>query len=473
MRLPDFVIADAKSDKTAVLAAVGFLIAAIALADISQLSMGMSLGFLYLLPILVAALHLKRKEILGLAVLCTLLREALGPFAWNRGLAIRSALGLLAYGGSGLFVAELAERRRRKLEQLRLLGEQARLRESAEQQLRALIETSPMAILTMDIEGSIRLANQAAHEMLRVSQDGLGGQHVGRYLPLLASVPQADATGRVFRTMLECKGRRANGEVFPAHVWLSSYATVSGPMLAAMVLDASEELRDREALGFDQLMSSSRILIRAVSHEIRNICAAIAVVHANLRRVPGIERYEDFQALGTLVEGLGKLVTSELRTASQNAPASVNLYDLIEEFRIIVEPSFAEEEAQVEWIVPEDLPPVAAERYGLLHIFMNLASNSQRALRGAEVRRMTVSASLEQDRVVVRFADTGPGIQHPELLFQPFRHTSDGAGLGLYLSRALARSFAGELRYEPRAYGSCFAVELPALKQDGAGAEQM
>lgn len=86
---------------------------------------------------------------------------------------------------------------------------------------------------------------------------------------------------------------------------------------------------------------------------------------------------------------------------------------------------------------------------------------------------MTVSASLEQDRVVVRFADTGPGIQHPELLFQPFRHTSDGAGLGLYLSRALARSFAGELRYEPRAYGSCFAVELPALKQDGAGAEQM
>jgi PAS domain S-box-containing protein len=471
VRLEGFTGASEKSDRMAVLAALAFLIASIALADLSRLSRGLSLGFLYLLPILFAALYLSRKEILVLATLCTLLREALGPFAWDRGLALRSALGLLAYAGSGLFVAELAERRRRRLDQLRQLKEQARLREAAEHQLRVLIETSPAAILTADIGGSIRLANQAAHEMLGLSPDSLSGERIGRYFPLLASVPQADDTGRIFRTMLECKGRRKNGEVFPAHVWLSSYTTVSGPMLAAIVLDTSEELRDREALGFDLLMRSSRILIRAVSHEIRNICAAIAVVHTNLRRVPGIERYEDFQALGTLVDGLGSLVASELRTASQKTPASVNLNELIEEFRIIVEPSFAEEEAALEWLIPEDLPPVSAERHGLLHIFMNLAANSQRALRSADVKRMLVSTSVEQGRVVVRFTDTGPGVEHPDLLFQPFRHTSDGTGLGLYLSRALARSFAGELRHEPRPFGTCFAVELAALPQGEAAVE--
>ncbi len=462
---------DTKSGRTAVLAAVAFVMAAIALADLSRVGYGMSLGVLYLAPIMVAALYLTRLEVLALAILCTLLREGLGPFAWGPGLWIRSGLGLVAYGGSGLFVAELAARRRRRLEELRLLKEQARLRELAEQQLRGLIETSPVAILTMGIEGNIRQANQAAHEMLGLSQDELSGRRVGRYLPVLASVPHPDATERVFRTMLECKGRRENGEVFPAHVWLSSYTTVSGPMLAAIVLDTSEEFRDREALGFDQLMRSSGILIRAVSHEIRNICAAIAVVHANLRRVPGIERYEDFQALGTLVDGLGTLVTSELRTATQKTSAGVNLHELLEEFRIIVQPSFAEDEAELEWEIPEDLPPVAAERNGLLHIFMNLATNSQRALRAVEVKRMRVSACLEQDRVVVRFFDTGSGVEHPELLFQPFRHSSDGVGLGLYLSRALARSFAGELRHEPTAYGSCFAVDLPAMRPDGAGAE--
>jgi len=251
-------------------------------------------------------------------------------------------------------------------------------------------------------------------------------------------------------------------------VWLSSYATVSGPMLAAIMLDASEELRDREALGFDQLMRSSRVLIRAVSHEIRNICAAIAVVHANLRRVPGIEKYEDFQALGTLVEGLGQLVSSELRTASQKSPATIDLKELLEEFRIIVEPSFAEEEATLEWLIPDELPPVSADRHGLLHIWMNLAANSQRALRGVESKRLTVAASVEQDRVIVRFTDTGPGVVHQDQLFQPFRHSSDGTGLGLYLSRALARSFAGELRFEPRPAGSCFALELPAARVGSA-----
>ncbi|HSW50248.1 MAG TPA: ATP-binding protein [Bryobacteraceae bacterium] len=468
MRLQEFINAGDRSDKTAVLAALAFLMASIALADLSRLSRGLSLGFLYLLPILFAALYLSRKEILALAVLCTLLREALGPFAWDRGVALRTALGLLAYAGSGLFVAELAERRRRKLDQLRQLREQAQLREAAEQQLRVLIETSPAAILTADIGGNIRLANQAAHQMLGLPLDTLGGEHIGRYFPLLAGVPQADDSGRIFRTMLECKGRRRNGEVFPAHIWLSSYTTVSGPMLAAIVLDTSEELRDREALGFDQLMTSSRILIRAVSHEIRNICAAIAVVHANLRRVPGIERYEDFQALGTLVDGLGNLVASELRTASQKAPASVNLNELLEEFRIIVEPSFAEEETALELQTAEDLPPVSAERHGLLHIFMNLAANSQRALRNAEVKKMRISTSVEQGRVVVRFTDTGAGVEHPDQLFQPFRHSSDGTGLGLYLSRALARSFAGELRHEAQPLGTCFAVELAALPQGEA-----
>ncbi len=465
MKLHDIYNGDPKSDRLSVLAASAFLMATIALADLSRLSGGISLGFLYLLPMVFAAMYVSRKEILVLAILCTLLREAFGPFAWSPGLAIRSGLGMLAYAGSGLFVAELAARQRRRQIQSRQLEEQARLRESAEHQLRVLIETSPAAILTADTGGTIQLANQAAHEMLGVAQDSLSGEPVGRYFPLLAGVPQADGAGRIFRTMLECKGRRQNGELFPAHVWLSSYTTISGPMLAAIVLDTSEELRDRSALGFDQIMRSSRILIRAVSHEIRNICAAIAVVHANLRRVPGIERFEDFQALGTLVDGLGNLVTSELRTASQKAPVVVNLNELIEEFRIIVEPSLAEDEIALEWTIPVDLPPVSAERLGLLHIFMNLATNSQRALRNSEMRRMAITANVEQDRVVIRFMDTGPGVEHPEVLFQPFRHTSDGTGLGLYLSRALARSFAGELRYESAAFGSCFAVELTAIRR--------
>jgi signal transduction histidine kinase len=184
-----------------------------------------------------------------------------------------------------------------------------------------------------------------------------------------------------------------------------------------------------------------------------------------------MEMNEDFQALGNLVEGLGRLVSTELRTASQKAPEDVHLGEVLEEFRIIIEPSFAEEDAVVRWMIPDDLPRVTADRYGLLHVFMNLARNSQRAIRGSEDRRLVVGASVEGDRAVIRFSDSGPGVRRPEQLFQAFQQESDGAGLGLYLSRALIRSFAGELRYEPQPYGACFAVLLPLASRAHAAPE--
>ena len=383
---------------------------------------------------------------------------------WDTSLS-RILIVVLALALSGLLVWDQVTRRRRGLDQDRRMEEQRTLREEAEGQLRALTEASPAAILTIDTTGRIRLANHAAHKMLGADRDSLIGERIGTYFPPLAGVPQREIPGRILRTMLECKARRKDGEVFPAHVWLSSYETAPGPMLAAIILDTSEELRDREALGFDQLMRSSRILVRAVSHEIRNLCAAIAVVHANLKRAPGTEQNEDFQALGTLVEGLGRLASSELRASSQRIPSEVNLNEVLEELRIIVEPAFAEEEAVVRWMVPENLPPVSADRHGLLHIFMNLVRNSQRAVRGCADRRLVVGATVKDDRVEVRFSDSGPGVLRPDQLFQPFQHASEGAGLGLYLSRALARSFAGELVYEPQSYGSCFAVALPLAKR--------
>jgi len=460
-----------RHEQIAVLVVAAVLIATVAVADLMRLAGGVSLGFLYLAPILIAAIRLTRKEIIALAVVCTLLREAIRPDAWQGGFALGTVIGLLAFAGSGLFVSELVARHKRRTEHQRQIEEQSALREEAEQQLRVLTEASPAAILTIDTAGRIRLANHAAHEMLGAEQQSLKGELIGDYFPPLASVPQAESTGRILRTMLECKGRRSNGDVFPAHVWLSSYKTSSGPMLAAVILDTSEELRDREALGFDQLMRSSRILVRAVSHEIRNLCAAIAVVHTNLKRVPGIEQNEDFKALGHLVEGLGTLVSSELRTASQRMPIEVNLNEVLEELRIIIEPSFAEEDAILRWMVPEQLPPVTADRHGLLHIFMNLARNSQRAIRGCPDRRLVVGAAVEEDKVVIRFADSGPGVKRPDQLFQPFQRASDGAGLGLYLSRALARSFAGELVHEAQPYGSCFAVTLPLARRERSAIE--
>jgi signal transduction histidine kinase len=50
----------------------------------------------------------------------------------------------------------------------------------------------------------------------------------------------------------------------------------------------------------------------------------------------------------------------------------------------------------------------------------------------------------------------------PERLFQPFQQGAEGSGLGLYISRAVVRSYGGELRFEPTPSGTLFVVELQA-----------
>ena len=79
-----------------------------------------------------------------------------------------------------------------------------------------------------------------------------------------------------------------------------------------------------------------------------------------------------------------------------------------------------------------------------------------------------MTASREGSRVVVRFHNNGPGIAEPEHLFQAFQAGAEGSGLGLYVSRAILRSFSGNLSYEPAPEGCCFRVELEAVPEQEA-----
>jgi two-component system, LuxR family, sensor kinase FixL len=127
---------------------------------------------------------------------------------------------------------------------------------------------------------------------------------------------------------------------------------------------------------------------------------------------------------------------------------------------VVVEPDWAEVEGTIELDLEGDLPPVLAEPHGLLQIFLNLSQNSCRALSGVAERRLRISASTGDGQVTVHFEDTGPGVQDQSLLFQPFRPEADGSGLGLYVSRALARSFGGDLVFVPTSAGCRFDVIL-------------
>src|ERR1700728_3287976 len=135
-------------NRTPVLLVSGAIILIVALADWWTKPF-VAFGVLYLFPIMLAAGFLPRWVIVLLGVGCAVLSEVFSSLERS---AVRLAFETLALAGCGLFVSELLRNRRLTIQ--------------GQERLKALVETSPAAIVTVDDQGFIELANKAAVEMM-------------------------------------------------------------------------------------------------------------------------------------------------------------------------------------------------------------------------------------------------------------------------------------------------------------------
>lgn len=430
-----------------------------------RLSEATPLALLYLAPVVVMSTALRRWQIPVLGLLCAGVVEFANGYPWTPqdGIA-RDALYFCAYTAAGLYVSELFTRRRAEASHLEELEAEIEARRGAEEQLRLVVANSSIAIITSDETGTILQANEAAERMY-LAEGGSGearleGASLQVFLPALARVQIQRQGWEHLKTMLQCQGMHATGEPFLADVWVSSYSTSRGGRMTAMIVDASTEVRDREEANLEQVMVGSRLAVGALFHEIRNICAAIAVVQENLRaKLPLEGMSEDFEALRQLVTTLERMASLEL-SLTRRQPSKVRLDSFLRELQIILMPSLRESGIALEWRVDEHLPEVWADQQSLLQVFLNLVRNAEKALVSVNHARLVLSTERREGLVQVRVSDNGPGVKDAASLFRPFGGGPSNSGLGLYLSRAMMLSFHGNLVYEPSASGATFVVEM-------------
>jgi two-component system, LuxR family, sensor kinase FixL len=184
-----------------------------------------SLGFLYLFPIMLAAGFLPRWGTVGLGIGCALLSERFSNLDPSDS-PIRLAFEAMALCGCGLFTSELLRNRRLSL--------------ASQEKIRVLVETSPAAIVTIDEHGFIELANAAAVDLMAPRDGHLIGYPIAAFLPELHHALRWEDRPQ-FRTSMQCRGHRGSGETFIADVWFSSYKDGSSPKLAAIIADVSED----------------------------------------------------------------------------------------------------------------------------------------------------------------------------------------------------------------------------------------
>ncbi|MBV9766064.1 MAG: helix-turn-helix domain-containing protein [Acidobacteriaceae bacterium] len=212
------------TNRTRVLLASGALMLGIALLDWITKPYW-SLGFLYLFPIMLAAGFLPRWILVTFAIVCAVLSEAFSALDPSEAF-FRLGFVSLALVGCGLFVSELVNNRRLSLE--------------AQDRLRILVETSPAAIVTINERGLIELANDAAVKLMAPRDGHLISSPIAAFLPELHHALRWEE-GPQFRTSMQCRGHRDNGESFMADVWFSTYKDAATPKLAAIIGEITEE----------------------------------------------------------------------------------------------------------------------------------------------------------------------------------------------------------------------------------------
>ena len=127
----------------------------------------------------------------------------------------------------------------------------------------------------------------------------------------------------------------------------------------------------------------------------------------------------------------------------------------------------------IEWDIPADIQ-VQADAELLEQALQNLASNAIKYNRADGVVRFALVP--EADRVLIRVANTGPGIQPADRarIFERFYRADksrngrvEGTGLGLSLAREIVRAHHGELALEPpQESWTTFTIRLPAMVGD-------
>jgi two-component system cell cycle sensor histidine kinase/response regulator CckA len=366
--------------------------------------------------------------------------------------------------------------------------------EHANQTLRTIIETSPLAIIALDLQGNITLWNAAAERTFGWKQEEV----LNRPVP---TAPEEEAER--LRALIEGyrrgesvsgyqgRRRRKDGTVIDIQLWTAPLRDSSGRIVATLGLfvDATERNRLEEQLRQSQKLESLGTLAGGVAHDFNNLLTgilgnaslAVDVLPAEnpARELLGdvilaSERAADLTRQLLAYSGKGRFVSKP-----------VSLSAVIRDIRTLILTSLPKK-IKVELRLEDDLPRVLADPDQMQQVVMNLVINSAESIglqspgaivittgtsfiRPGQIQASTAGSALEPGSYAcLEVRDTGCGMDAATIsqIFDPFFTTKFlGRGLGLAAVSGIVRAHGGAINVASApGQGSAFTVLLPAIQ---------
>jgi signal transduction histidine kinase len=239
------------------------------------------------------------------------------------------------------------------------------------------------------------------------------------------------------------------------------------------LLDDSEQNLERLQRAQSQLVQKERLagvgqLVAGVAHELNNPLTAVMGYSDLLidQAAEGAPR-QKLERLRTESQRMKRII-SNLLTFAQPQHEGRRLLDMevvVRDSLMLLEYQLRSSGINVEMKFAPNLPRIPSNEGQFKQVFVNLFSNSACALEQANEKKILVEGFLKDEKVIVRFTDSGPGFNDISRAFDPFyttRPVGQGTGLGLSICYGTVREHNGIIyaqNLQPN--GAVVTIELP------------
>jgi two-component system NtrC family sensor kinase len=235
----------------------------------------------------------------------------------------------------------------------------------------------------------------------------------------------------------------------------------------------SEMKRLKEQLYHSSKLASLGLLISGIAHEINNPLTGI-ITYAEILKMKAGDREVSKEIMKILegAERCKKVIRNLLTFSRQNIPSRS-----FESLNEIVDKAV---ELRGYWLSRhridvfteyDEVPRAFVDFQQLQQVIFNIVLNAEQEIvrSGTQNGRIRITTKYDRnnDTVVIRISDNGPGIPGEILskIFDPFFSTKQvgaGTGLGLSISHGMVAEHGGTIRVESReGKGATFIIEIP------------
>jgi two-component system sensor histidine kinase HydH len=332
-----------------------------------------------------------------------------------------------------------------------------------------LVENMPIGLIALDTALFITSFNQVADRVLNLSAAQASGKKASEILPrmFLELISHPDIETRAVETEIIC--RIAEKTRLPLQVSAARLQDETGMFLGYVLLfkDLREVQALQKALARSQRLASVGSLAAGVAHEIRNPLSSIKGFATYFR-----ERYahipEDREVSSIMIQEVDRLnrVVSQLLAFAKPVTIRkrpVPVSDVIRKTLKLMEQQSGDRHIDIETKIQPELPPVSMDSDQMGQVLLNLLLNSAESMTSGG--RIVISATLNQDRLILQISDNGSGISESDLsqVFDLYFTTkTSGTGLGLAIVHNIVEAHDGDIKVESLSgKGTTVTIRLP------------